>query len=212
MECIDDTITYCTEQLEKIPFREKVKHLTAFGTEIVLPTKFFRIGKILCARIRPMVRAALQVIQDEQVAVEVAGAAGENLLMKVTEGIQEAETAVQEIIGALGERPGLGPLVPEIADSYEHIVSAIAKVIPNRIHHILTLQSGKHAWHKVISDEITWEKVKNIIAKVMCEGAISPEKTVFKKSCIINAEIVDVVFVPRSDGTISIVDAWVRTI
>src|SRR3984885_2404528 len=97
LECIDDTIAHCTEQLGKIPLREKVKHITAFGTEIFLPMKFFKAGKILCTRMRPMVRTALQVIQDERIAVEVAGTAGENILMKVSEGIQEAETMTEAV-------------------------------------------------------------------------------------------------------------------
>jgi len=99
LDRIDDAIAYCEEQLAKVPSREKVKYVTAFLTEIALPTKFFKAGKILCTRMRPLVRTALQIIQDEQIAVKVAGAAaGENILMKVTEGIQEAGSAVKGII------------------------------------------------------------------------------------------------------------------
>gem|GEM_PF-1287893 len=121
LDRIDDTIAYCEELLAKIPLREKVKHLTAFGTEIFLPTKFFKAGKILCTRMRPLVRTALQVIQDEQIAVEVAGVAGENVLMKVGEVIPEAVMPIKNVIQESATALGLfyadfmKKLEPEIA-------------------------------------------------------------------------------------------------
>jgi len=131
LEYIDDTIAYCTEQLEKIPLREKVKYLTAFGTEIVLPTKFFKAGKILCTRIRPLVRTALRVIQDEQIAVEVAGAAGENLLMKVSEGINEVGTPIQSVIPE--SVTALGLFYADFMKKLEPEIATLRSLFDNKI-------------------------------------------------------------------------------
>jgi hypothetical protein len=205
---ISDVIDHCSQELAKVPLDEKVKQTTAFATEMISPAAVFKIARILCFRMRPLVTNLLTIVNDEQNAVEMATGA-ENILLSG----ERIQGRVQQIVEKLEVvSPALGPLVQEIANSYEHIISAIDKINANRIHHILTLQTGKHAWHKVIAGDITWEKVKDIIIKVMCEGSISPRKTIFKKSCMIDGEIVEVLFAPRSDRTISIVDAWVRTV
>ena len=96
LDQIDSTVTYCCEELDKVPLREKVKHTTALLTELILPAKFFKMGKKLCTSMRPLVRAALEIVRDEQIVVEIAGA-GENILMKASESINEVGSAVTNV-------------------------------------------------------------------------------------------------------------------
>jgi hypothetical protein len=85
---INVVIDHCSEQLATIPLREKVKHVVAFGTEIMVPIKVFKVAHTLCSRMRPMVATMLNVLRDEQVGIEIAGV-GENIGIKVAEGARE---------------------------------------------------------------------------------------------------------------------------
>jgi hypothetical protein len=91
-------INHCSEQFASMPLREKVKHVVAFGTEIIVPAKVFKVAHTLCSRMRPMVANMLNIIRDEQFAVEIAGIGGENLLLRGGEEIQKVGSSIAAVM------------------------------------------------------------------------------------------------------------------
>lgn len=200
-------IAHCSHELSQIPVEDKLKHSVAIATEFIVTPYIFKSIHALCSKVKPVAAGIMHALQDEQNIERFNNSSLGQVAKTVQQAVERGVEKVKEVA-----KVGLGPLIPEIANSYEYIVAAVNNVEPNKIHHILTLETKKHAWHKIIEGEITWEKVKNVIKKVMMEGEISPRDPIFKKSLLIYNETVEVVFAPRSNNTISIVDAWVKTI
>ncbi|GGE06399.1 hypothetical protein GCM10011571_04410 [Marinithermofilum abyssi] len=88
------------------------------------------------------------------------------------------------------------------------VVSEVSELGSNKIHHIL---QDKHAWDLEVKNKNSWEDVSKVISNVMRNGTESAYKTVRMKSMKVNGQTVDVTFVRLKDGTIKILDAWVKT-
>lgn len=88
---------------------------------------------------------------------------------------------------------------------------ALSKTQKNKIHHILMPTTGKHAWHLVVKNPLDWNQVARVIEQVLIDGTISPYGPVFKKELSFKGNIVEVIIAPFDDGSLSIVDAWVKT-
>jgi len=69
---IDGVIDHCSDQLAKITAARKVKHITAFGTELIIPGKAFKVVHNLCSRMKPIAFGLFHAWRDEQKAVQVA--------------------------------------------------------------------------------------------------------------------------------------------
>lgn len=125
------------------------------------------------------------------------------------------ETAFENIKNSSTPKSHLsnaGSLNIDIANNAECIATAINDIIPNKIHHILTPKTGKHAWNRVCKNALDWNEVKEVIRKVMSEGIIEPRKIGFQKTLTMGVDDVVVTFIHKSDGTLVISDAWVKTI
>lgn len=92
------------------------------------------------------------------------------------------------------------PLLPEVAAISHNL---------NKINHILTPQTGKHAWHKVVNDPKDWNQVAQVISEVMTKGVPGTHKNqALKKSLNIGKETVEVIYVVIN-GQVKISNAWV---
>jgi len=58
---------------------------------------------------------------------------------------------------------------------------------------------------------LNWEEVKNVITKVMLEGSIKITKVGYEKILTIGKESVIARYIYKTDGTLSITNAWVKT-
>jgi hypothetical protein len=78
---------------------------------------------------------------------------------------------------------------------------------PDKQKHIM---DPKHDWDKIIKGAITWEKVRNIIEKVMKNGTESRYGSAYKRVLRVGNETVTVTFQKVNDKTWKISDAWVN--
>ncbi|WP_427340431.1 polymorphic toxin type 35 domain-containing protein [Caloranaerobacter sp. DY30410] len=78
---------------------------------------------------------------------------------------------------------------------------------PNKQKHI---KDPKHDWDKIIKGAITWEKVRNIIEKVMKKGIESRYGSAYKRVLKVGKETVTVTFQKINDNIWKISDAWVN--
>jgi len=74
---------------------------------------------------RPLVRAALEVVRDEQIVVEIAGA-GENILMKASKGLQEAGETF-DISKTVIAEPKINKVIRSLVPTWVDIQSLIKK-------------------------------------------------------------------------------------
>jgi|GEM_PF-4843241 len=205
-QVVDGIITFgslCTEKLSTMSTHDIAKHVTTITADILLTHTIVRVCNTLCNRLEKTAAQIAELLNCEDPVLEFATLSTSNL--------SEAQKVSMLTEETIQKTSGLGIFNAEITNSIEHVTAAINDIVPNRVHHILTTTTGKHAWSRIIEGEVTWSKVKDAITKVMLEGTTSAHKSVFKKSLIIKNEIVDVIFAPRPNNTISIVDAWVRT-
>ena len=78
---------------------------------------------------------------------------------------------------------------------------------PNKQRHI---KDPKHDWDKIIKGTITWEKVRDIIEKVMKKGTESRYGSAYKRVLKVEKETVTVTFQKINDSIWKISDAWVN--
>ena len=93
---LDTVIEHCSAELETLPMREKVKHATALATEFFLPVAACKLAKTICTRMQPLVTNLINMVQEEQVIAEVAGA--ETIFVKAAQNLQEIGTVATEVI------------------------------------------------------------------------------------------------------------------
>lgn len=200
-------ITYLTSNEPRII----VKDGTAFVTEGLLLGKIISFAANLTKQILPLAMYYAEYIAAEEPLACFAD--GEMIPVRISKGIDigSFESGILKMkSNQLPIRIENG-LLP-VAHTFEEIITAIAKIEDNRIHHILTPKTGKHAWNRIITGEITWEKVKLIIEKVMLEGAIEMQDFHLEKHLNIGREKVVVTFKHKLDGALTIGNAWVETI
>jgi len=199
------TTTYLTSNKP----RDIVKDGTAFITEGFLVGKIVSLAANLTKQILPLAMQYAEYIAAEEPLTCLAD--GELIPVKIPKGIDvgSLENSILKMeSNQLPTQIGNG-LIPT-AHSLEEISVAIAKIETNRINHILTPKTGKHAWNKIITGEVAWEKVKSLIEKVMLEGIITKvEENIVTKSLDIFDKVIDVKYIVLND-TFSIVNAWVR--
>nr|WP_225624180.1 polymorphic toxin type 35 domain-containing protein [Thermoanaerobacterium thermosaccharolyticum] len=68
----------------------------------------------------------------------------------------------------------------------------------------------EHDWDKIIKGTITWEKVRDIIEKVMKKGTESRYGSAYKRVLKVGKETVTVTFQKINDSIWKISDAWVN--
>jgi hypothetical protein len=197
-------IQECATKISAMSNREIAKYTTAFATDWVLTGKVFTFGHSICSRAKPLLAEAIEVLCKEP-AVAYAVAGSEGMLHHMSEVATNVGGAAKEVIKDILS-----------ADFFSESVfkDAINRISfdKNKIYHILTPDTGKHAWHKVCVDYKNWKSVKEIITKVMLEGElVRGDAKIFEKFLSIGNEIVEVRFIRKGDGTLTIGSAWVRT-
>lgn len=189
--------------------RDLVKQGAAFATEGILLAKTFTLAQNIFHRILPVAEFCFEFITIEEPLACLVN--GELVTIKMPKGmdIGSLEGSILKMENnqlPTQIRNGLTPPT----HSVEEISIAIAEIETNRINHILTPKTGKHAWDKIITGEVAWEKVKSLIGKIMLEGVITKvEENIITKSLNIFDKVIDVKYIVLND-TFSIVNAWVR--
>jgi hypothetical protein len=195
----------CTTKLAAMSNREIAKQITAFATDWVLTGKALTLCHSLCSRAGPLITEVLEVLRKES-AIEYAIAGAEGTVHYTSEITKHVGGAAKEVVKDTG-------LAVELFS--EPVVKSVLEKLSfdkNKMYHILTPDTGKHAWHKVCVDYKNWESVKEIITKVMIEGElIQRDAKIFEKVLSIGNEIVEVRFIRKNDGTLAIGSAWVKT-
>ena len=199
--------TLYVEKLAEMSARDIAKNITHIAIDMVLTHKMIMLGSHLCSQLKPIVFDLIHNIHKEEAFIEFALQGAEELdnTRKISFLMEEAENTKNVI-------QGLGTFNAEIANNIEHITTAINEIIPNKIHHILTPKTGKHAWHLVCENALDWSEIKEVIKKVMLEGITTYRKVGFQKTLQIGTEDVVLTFIQRSNGSLVISDAWVKTI
>lgn len=98
-----------------------------------------------------------------------------------------------------------------VSKQAERAVNGLGNVNSNRANHIL---QTKHKWSSLVpggpKDPNRWNKIKEIIKKVLIDGKESRYGSVYKKTLNYKGKVVEVTFQKLKDGVISISNAWVK--
>jgi hypothetical protein len=113
-----------------------------------------------------------------------------------------------EQIQTIEQHAGVGSIREFVVHEPNEVAVAIARIEPNRIHHI---KANKHAWDRICKNASDWDEIKNFITKTMLEGTNSTYKGELSKIFQINQEEVEVVYKVLGTGRLIISNAWVKT-
>jgi hypothetical protein len=192
--------------------RDVIKHGTAFVTEGLLLAKTVTLARDLSCRMLPVAMKYFEYITIEEPFACLVD--GELIAIEIPKGmnLHSLEGNILKMESKQFPTQVSNRLIPTTCD-LEEIINAIAKIDSNRINHILTPKTTHHAWEKIISGEIRWEKVKSIIEKVMLEGeSVKVKGDIVTQQLHMNGEKIIVMYRHIQNKLTSIVNAWVETI
>jgi hypothetical protein len=193
------------------PPRNIVKQGSAFITEGILLTKICTFAHNVSKQLLPVAQGYFEYItKKEPMACLADGTIIEVTIPKQT-NIVPIKNNILKMESAYPIPMNISKNIPSISHNIQEVFNAIAAIEPNRIHHILTPTTGKHAWCKVCKNPLNWEEVKNIIAKVMLHGEVILKKKGYEKILTINEQNIVVRYIYELDGTLLISNAWVTT-
>ncbi|WP_308579489.1 polymorphic toxin type 35 domain-containing protein [uncultured Oribacterium sp.] len=119
--------------------------------------------------------------------------------------------AIYKVSGVIAERVRNWLTVRAISKQAERAVNGLGNVNSNRANHIL---QTKHKWSSLVpgnpKDPNRWNKIKNIIKKVLTDGKESQYGSAYKKTLNYKGKVVEVTFQKLNNGVIFISNAWVK--
>lgn len=119
--------------------------------------------------------------------------------------------AIYKVSGWIAEQVTNWLASRALAKQVDDAVDELGDVDSNRVHHILL---EKHNWNSLVpgphKDPNRWNKIKEIIRKVLMEGTEMPYGSFARKKVLhYRGKIVEVTYRKFPDGTIKISDGWV---
>lgn len=119
--------------------------------------------------------------------------------------------AIYKVSGWIAERIKNWLTSRAVSKQAERAVNGLGNVNSNRANHIL---QTKHKWSSLVpggpKDPNRWNKIKEIIKKVLIDGKESKYGSAYKKTLNYKGKVVEVTFQKLKDGVISISNAWVK--
>ncbi len=202
---VDKTFNY----LYTTQKRDFIKQGVSILTEGALLTKIFIFAHNLSKNLLPLTKSYFEYVIKKEPLACLANGTMIKVAIPKNINTKPLNDTILKIESSQLLSQNIGQHTSTISHTIQEIFTAIAEIEPNRIHHILTPTTEKHAWCKVCKNPLDWEEVKNIIAKVMLEGDIKQKKHGYEKIFTINKENIVVRYIYKSDGTLSISNAWV---
>jgi hypothetical protein len=198
----------CAKELASTSNREIAKHGVALCIEGILFHKAFTIVYNLCCRIRPLIATLVSSLRTKEALL----CSGNGKLIVLDRVPTTAEHIGNQLLMQAEEQDvisgGVRFFIRKI--SYEEIITAIEKVEPNRIHHIL---ADKHLWTKVCGNANDWAEIRKILIEVIQKGNIvKVSSEIIKFALNIKNEIVEVTCRYTPNKIFDIVNAWVKKI
>ncbi len=208
--CIDKIIEDASKKLRSMPIREIVKHSTAFVTETVFCTKICSFAHKTANQLLPLAKNYFELITKQEPVIHLSNAS--TIEFSIPKNISKSIKNTISKMEAVHNMPPTYQAFPQVTHNTQEIINAIAKIEPNRIHHILAPTTEKHAWSKVCKNPLDWNEVKNIIEKVMLEGEITKIKNgIITQILHFKNEIIEVKYRYINNTLLSIINAWVQT-
>jgi len=194
----DVVLQVIQEKQKELELRDYCKGIAAFATEWYLQARLVRGLGTLYESAQKQVPKLVSRFGDYMPDKKVLLGTPEGVQVHIADESIQAMKKVVENVTCSGLK--------------SEIIAEVSALGQNKIHHILAIKSGKHAWHKVVQDPTNWNEVAIIISRTMQQGKEIGYKLVSKKYLTVNDSIVEVIFKRFSDGSIAISDAWVKTI
>ncbi|MBP2070185.1 MULTISPECIES: polymorphic toxin type 35 domain-containing protein [Anaerococcus] len=164
---------------------------------------------------------------ENGIALRSAGAIPMNDVMKIMAGtwyipgigeivvaggaILIGGVAIYKVSGWMAEQVKNWLTSRAVSKQAERAVNGLGDVNSNRANHIL---QTKHKWSSLVpggsKDPNRWNKIKEIIKKVLIDGKESKYGSAYKKTLNYKGKVVEVTFQKLKDGVISISNAWVK--